>query len=104
MPDIPKLINEIKIASNKMLESVKRFNIELNTNVFIEVDKKNIKIVEGQDKNRKLYCNLDLRLLNRILNRKAHWNNAEIGTHINFKRIPNKMDLDIHTCMSFFHL
>tara|TARA_B110000881_G_C18545201_1_gene500789 strand:+ start:169 stop:1419 length:1251 start_codon:yes stop_codon:yes gene_type:complete len=104
MPDIPKLINEIKIASNKMLESVKRFNIELNTNVFIEVDKKNIKIVEGQDKNRKLYCNLDLRLLNRILNRKAHWNNAEIGTHINFKRIPNNMDLDIHTCMSFFHL
>ena len=99
-----KKIILVSFGSNNLSRSVKRFNIELNTNVFIEVDKKNIRIVEGQDKNRKLYCNLDLRLLNRILNRKAHWNNAEIGTHINFKRIPNKMDLDIHTCMSFFHL
>ncbi len=52
----------------------------------------------------KLYCNLDLRLLKRILNKKSHWNNAEIGTHINFKRFPNEMDSDVHTCMSFFHL
>ena len=27
-----------------------------------------------------------------------------IGAHIDFQRIPNKMDLDVHTCMSFFHL
>jgi hypothetical protein len=40
----------------------------------------------------------------RILYKKAHRNNTEIGTHINFKRVPNKMDPDIHTCMSFFHL
>jgi UDP-MurNAc hydroxylase len=104
MPDLSKLINEIKIASIKMLERVKKFNIKLKSNVFIEVNKKNIQIVEGQDKDRKLYCNLDLRLLSRILNKKAHWNNAEIGTHINFKRIPNKMDPDTHTSLSFFHL
>ena len=104
MPDVSKLIDEIKIASIKMLERVKKFNIKLKSNVFIEVNKKTIQIVEGQDKDRKLYCNLDLRLLNRILNKKAHWNNAEIGTHINFKRIPNKMDPDTHTSLSFFHL
>ena len=104
MPDVSKLIDEIKIASNKMLERVKKFNIKIKSNVFIEVDKKNIQIVEGQDENMKLYCNLDLRLLKRILNKKAHWNNAEIGTHINFKRFPNKMDKDVHTCLSFFQL
>ena len=70
----------------------------------IKIGEENVMIVKGQDEERHLYCDLDLRLLNRILHKKAHWNNAEIGTHINFKRIPNKMDLDVHTCMSFFNL
>jgi len=104
MPNISKLLNDIKIASSKMLERVKKFNIILQSSVFIELDNKNIQIVEGQDENRKLYCNLDLRMLRRIIDKKAHWNNAEIGTHIEFKRLPNKMDPDVHICMSFFHL
>ena len=104
MPDVSKLIDEVKMASTKLLERVKKFNIQLKSNVFIKVGKENVQIVKGQDSDRHLYCDLDLRLLNRILNKKAHWNNAEIGTHINFKRVPNKMDLDVHTCMSFFHL
>ena len=80
------------------------FNINLKSNVYIEINKKKIKIVEGSDKNRDLFCQLDNRLLRRILDKKAHWNNAELGTHINFKRYPNKMDPDVHTLMSFFHL
>jgi len=104
MPDVSKLIDEVKMASTKLLERVKKFNIQLKSNVFIKVGKENVQIVKGQDSDRHLYCDLDLRLLNRILNKKAHWNNAEIGTHINFKRVPNKMDPDVHTCMSFFHL
>ena len=47
---------------------------------------------------------MDNKLLRRILDRKAHWNNAEIGTHITFKRYPNQMDPDVHTIMSFFYL
>ena len=104
MPDVSKLIDEVKMASTKLLERVKKFNIQLKSNVFIKVGKENVQIVKGLDSDRHLYCDLDLRLLNRILNKKAHWNNAEIGTHINFKRVPNKMDPDVHTCMSFFHL
>ena len=104
MPNISKLLNDIKIASSKMLERVKKFNIILQSSVFIELDNKNIQIVEGQDENRKLYCNLDLIMLRIIIDKKAHCNNAEIGTHIEFKRLPNKMDPDVHICMSFFHL
>ncbi len=104
MPDVPKLINELKSASIKFLERINKFKIELRSNVYIKIKNESIQIVKGKDKNRHLYCDLDLRLLNRIIHRKAHWNNAEIGTHINFKRVPNKMDPDIHTCMSFFHL
>ena len=47
---------------------------------------------------------MDNKLLRRILDRKAHWNNAEIGTHITFKRYPKNMEPDVHTIMSFFHL
>ena len=104
MPDASKLLDEVKLASTKFLERVKKFNIQLKSNVFIKVGEENVMIVKGQDEERHLYCELDLRLLNRILHKKAHWNNAEIGTHINFKRFPNKMDPDVHTCMSFFHL
>ena len=47
---------------------------------------------------------LDERLLSRILLRKSHWNNAEIGCHIEIDRRPNKYEFDAHTLMQFFHL
>ena len=47
---------------------------------------------------------LDERLLNRILDRKSHWNNAEIGCHIEIDRKPNIYEIDSHTMMQFFHL
>ena len=103
-PDISKLVEDSELASKKMSERLKRFNAELNTNVFIQIKDKSIQIIKGKDEDRKLFCELDNKLLRRILDRKAHWNNAEIGTHITFKRYPNKMEPDTHTLMSFFHL
>jgi UDP-MurNAc hydroxylase len=41
-------------------------------------------------------------LLAGIINRKYHWNNAEIGCHIEFWR-DGEYDPDLHTMMSFFH-
>lgn len=52
---------------------------------------------------RELACTLDERLLAMILDRKAHWNNAEIGFHINFHRTPDHYDPDLHMMLSFFH-
>jgi len=103
-PNKDRLLKDINVAAKKLSENVEKFNIKLQSNVFIEIDNENIPIVKGLNKDLKLYCKLDLKLLRRILDRKAHWNNAEVGTHINFKRYPNKMDPDVHTCMSFFHL
>ena len=104
IPEISKLKNELNLAATKFVERIKKFNIELKTNVYLKVQNEDIKIIKGKENDRHLYCDLDLRLLSRIIHKKAHWNNAEIGTHINFKRVPNKMDPDVHTCMSFFHL
>ena len=103
-PNVSKLKEDVKLASVKMSESYKKFNINIDSNVFIKVNEENIQIINGKDINKKLYCEMDLKLLRRILDKKAHWNNAEIGAHIQFKRVPNKMDPDVHTLMSFFHL
>ena len=46
----------------------------------------------------------DLRLLRRILNRKSHWNNADIGCHIEYDRKPNYYSPDISTMLQFLHL
>lgn len=93
------------VQSSKNLESkIKKFNVKINSDVYLKHNKENIKIITGRDNKRKIFCSLDKRLLRRILDRKAHWNNAEIGGHINFRRYPDKMDPDVHTIMSFFHL
>ena len=42
-------------------------------------------------------------LLSGIIDRKYHWNNAEIGCLIEFWRSPDNYDPDLHTMMSFFH-
>ncbi|MBC9934701.1 MBL fold metallo-hydrolase [Chitinophaga qingshengii] len=48
---------------------------------------------------------LDSRLFHRILQgpKLAHWNNAEIGSHINFERQPNIFERGIYHVMCFFH-
>ena len=48
---------------------------------------------------------LDSRLLMRILGgpKNAHWNNAEIGSHLTFERNPNYYERGLYYCLSFFH-
>lgn len=50
-----------------------------------------------------LRCSLPIQLLRDILDRKAHWNSAEVGCLIRFHRTGFYMP-DVHTLMSFFHL
>jgi UDP-MurNAc hydroxylase len=49
---------------------------------------------------------VDRRLLHRLLRgpRFAHWNNAEVGSHISFKRVPvNRYEPAFYFCLSSFH-
>ena len=52
-----------------------------------------------------LSVEVDTRLLYWLLQgpKKAHWNNAEIGSHIQFKRIPNIYERGLMYCMNFFY-
>ena len=47
----------------------------------------------------------DSRLLYWLLQgpKKAHWNNAEIGSHIQFKRIPDVYERGLMHCWNYFY-
>ena len=46
---------------------------------------------------------IDYSLLTMILDRKAHWNNASIGSHLRFSRDPDHYERGIHHFMAYFH-
>ena len=47
----------------------------------------------------------DIRLLKRLLlgPKFAHWNNAEIGSHLKFYRKPNVFERDVYSSIVYFH-
>lgn len=104
-PDQQQLIDDIATASTRMLERMQRYKLELNTSIHLELEGLSIPIyLSAATQQRYLHCQLDNRLLRRILNRASHWNNAEIGCHIEFERKPNFYEPDVHTALQFFHL
>ena len=46
---------------------------------------------------------LDYTLLDMILDRKAHWNNASTGSHLRFFRRPDTYERAIYTLLSYLH-
>lgn len=103
-PDLDVLRKDIDEASIKYKKRIEKFNLSINSNVYFDLNNEKIKVLDGLDKKRELICKMDNRLLRRILDKKSHWNNSEIGTHISYHRTPNKMDVDLHTSLAFFHL
>jgi len=83
---------------------MKKIHLEPDMKVDIEVGQKIFNVVDPVLSKGTLQCKLDTRLLKRILLKESHWNNAEIGCHIEFHRSPNHYSPDIHTMMQFFHL
>lgn len=106
MPDKLKLEEDINKAVSAMNERLDRIGLIPDMCVFLEVGEKEIPIINVSDSLSKgnLKCTIDLRLLRRILDRSSHWNNAEIGCHIEFIRKPNYFSPDMHTALQFFHL
>ena len=52
-----------------------------------------------------LIIKTDYRLLLRLMRgpKFAHWNNAEIGSHLEFIRNPNVYERGLFYCLNFFH-
>ncbi len=114
-PNIDEIFDLSKSAHVKYLEKKLLFNMKFDTDIFIEIYDKYIKL----DKNNKISLEnnfdssnekyvlykLDPRLLKLLLQgpRYAHWNNAEIGSHLRFFRKPNVFERQVYGSMSYFH-
>jgi UDP-MurNAc hydroxylase len=109
-PNSAQFIADLGTASDRMRQRMARAGISSDCTVTIDVDGNPIQIhpTFSADTNPtatpRLACTLDLRLLRRILDRVSHWNNAEIGCHVEFNRVPNEYQPDLHTALQFLHL
>ena len=102
-------------AHSKFLNFKSLTNSIFKTDIYIQIKDKYIKIPFDDKKltledninndNDFLNLNLDERLLKDILlgPKHAHWNNADIGSHIQFSRNKNIYQKDVHYCLNFFH-
>ncbi len=117
IPTFEEIYELYKKAFQKFLEKKKMNNVKLDTDIFIDLNDKLIKLPCDKDQleiletkkfeNNKKYVKYktDLRLLKRLLlgPRYAHWNNAEIGSHISFHRKPDVFDRNVYQSMCYFH-
>lgn len=110
--DLEELKKSAFKAYDHLIEYQKKWNFSPKQNLYIDYGQKEFfclpydssklvltsKLIEPFVK-----IKLDPRLLSRILHKKAHWNNAEIGSHLTFDRKPDFYDRGLYFMLSFFH-
>ena len=104
-----ELLASLEEAASKMMERMNRYGIDAKKSVYLHLFGNCYKIyprfaaAKGQLEGDRLECRLDERLLARILVHQSSWNNAQIGAHVNFYRVPNRYEPDLHTGLQFLH-
>jgi len=83
--------------------------ISEETDCFITCNGNSYKFVspkEIKQKNKYVKISTDKKLLKRLLlgPKFAHWNNAEIGSHLQYERKPNIYERGLYYSLSFFHI
>ena len=117
IPSFDEIYELSKKAHQKFLDKMLINNVNLKSDIFVKVNgkslmlgkDKNLLVVKSDEINQKskkyVRYETDIRLLKRLLMgpRYAHWNNAEIGSHLKFFRKPNTFERDVYGSMIFFH-
>lgn len=104
LPAIPELDYLIKEATKNLRKYQDRFQCYPEASVLINGRYQINLSQEGLEAQNYLKADLDPALLHGILTGKYHWNNAEIGCHIEFYREPDVYLPDVHLLMSFLHV
>jgi len=116
-PSFEEIYELSKKAHQKLLDKMLINNVNLKSDIFVKVNgkslmldsNKNLLVVNSDEINQKskkyVRYETDIRLLKRLLMgpRFAHWNNAEIGSHLKFYRKPNNFERDVYGSMVHFH-
>ncbi len=103
-PDMSILEKDVRLARGRMFERGARLGLICESDIKIDFGDRFCYMSSSCETKCHLSCEIDPRLLRRILNRESHWNNAEIGCHIEFVRDPDYYSLDTHTLLQFLHL
>ncbi len=118
IPIIDEIIPLLEKAYNRFETKRREISFTSQTTILVKLDEENwcsisadgkgykiIKDVEKQKIKNFVSYEVDLRLLKNILlgPKYAHWNNAEIGSHIKFERNPNIFERGLYHAMCFFH-
>ena len=116
-PSLSSIISLIPEAYNRYNKKREELAFSTNTNIYIYLpEEKMLKIsadgsgydvINNVDFNDERFVSykLNFKLLYRILRgpKHAHWNNAEIGSHIEFFRKPEVYERKLYYSMNFFH-
>ena len=117
VPAFDEIYELAKKAHIKFLDKNLINNVNLKSDIFINVggnsimlglDKK-LSVVKTAEINQKSFryviYHTDIRLLKKLLQgpKFAHWNNAEIGSHLKFFRKPNTFERNLYNSMCYFH-
>lgn len=110
--DLPSLL---AASHSRFKEKASEINFDTKTKIYIQTEKSLIefgtnikpKILNEfvDDEEHYVKITLDHKLLHRLLRgpRFAHWNNAEIGSHLKFRRNPDQFERGLYHCLCFFH-
>ena len=115
-PEIDEIYDYAVNAHKKFIEKKLLNNIEYDLDIILKVDKKGINLSKNNKidlininninlDSKYILFDMDSRLLKWLLMgpRFAHWNNAEIGSHIKYYRNPDKYERNAHSSLWYMH-
>ena len=116
-PTFDEIYETSKKAFKRFLDKMLFNNVKLETDIFVKANGKSLKLGMNKklsvvstnsinlDSKKYVSIETDIRLLKRLLMgpKYAHWNNAEIGSHLKFYRKPNVLERNIHSALIYFH-
>ncbi|MNI34376.1 hypothetical protein D3C73_883650 [compost metagenome] len=108
------LTDRLTEAYQRMLRYQKKIGYNSNWKVYIDSGQGYLycvpfdetlitKINHGQEESPFLRIRIDYSLLMMILERKAHWNNADNSSHLRYYRSPDIYEMPIYLLLSYFH-
>ena len=117
-PSIDDLLELLEKSFSRFDSKCKELGFSSDTTILISLPGENILKIpcNGEsfelipretlkDISKYVYISLDSRLLKLLLSgpKYAHWNNAEIGSHLKFKRNPNVYERALFYCLNYLH-
>jgi len=117
----PKIISLLDLLSGsykRFNEIRKKISYATDTKIILKLDNDKFAVIScdgngfkistsDEIKNIKRFISIDMdnRLLYWLLQgpRMAHWNNVEIGSHLQFKRIPDIYERGLVHCLNYFY-